>query len=203
MTTPHDKALAAFTDYFVRNYPGPDTVIFDPKWHAPKLFNAAMKAIEVAGGIVCEREPSAWAHRLNLELDQFITEFTGEHEHPFGKPGEDYSPEYTVTSTPLHTPIEAGNGGDGWLDIASAPKNQKVLVAYQNDLGNWRIVTACYHTQLEWSDEYGDHEQEYAPEDWYEENDSSDVIYPTSRKPTHWRPLPSPPSPSNEGEKQS
>lgn len=100
-----------------------------------------------------------------------------------------------------HAPIEAGNGGDAWLDIGSAPKNQKVLVAYQNDLGNWRIVTACYHTQLEWSDKYGDHEQEYAPEDWYEENDSSEVIYPTSRKPTHWRPLPAPPSPSNEGEK--
>lgn len=50
-TTPHDKAMAAFTEYFVRNYPGPDTVIFDPKWHAPKLFNAAMKAIEAASAI--------------------------------------------------------------------------------------------------------------------------------------------------------
>lgn len=114
-TTPHDKALTAFTEYFVRNYPGPDTVIFDPKWHAPKLFNAAMKAIEATGGIVCAREPAAWSHRLNLELDQFITEFTGEPEHPFGEPGEDYSPGYTVTSTPLHIPIEAGNGGDGYV----------------------------------------------------------------------------------------
>lgn len=82
----------------------------------------------------------------------------------------------------------------GWQDISTAPKNTKVLAAYRNEAGNWRIVTACYHTQLEWSDEYGDHEQEYAPEDWYEENDSSEVIYPCRCKPTHWQPLPAPPS---------
>lgn len=95
----------------------------------------------------------------------------------------------------LHAPLPiAGKGDDGWQLIKDAPQNQKLLVAYQNELGNWRIVTACYHTQLEWSDEYGDHEQEYAPEGWYEENDSSDVIYPTSQQPTHFRPLPAPPS---------
>lgn len=81
----------------------------------------------------------------------------------------------------------------GWQSIETAPKNTKVLAAYQNELGNWRIVTACYHTQLDWSDEYGDHEEEYAPEAWYEENDSSDVIYMVSRIPTHWMPLPPPP----------
>jgi len=42
------KAQQAFTDYFVRNYPGPDTIIFDPKWHAPKLFDAVLKAIKEA-----------------------------------------------------------------------------------------------------------------------------------------------------------
>lgn len=80
-----------------------------------------------------------------------------------------------------------------WQPIETAPKNVKVLAAYQNELGNWRIVTACYHTQLDWSDEYGDHEEDFAPEAWYEENDSSEVIYPTSRVPTHWMPLPSNP----------
>lgn len=39
------EPLEAFTEYFVRNYPGPDTVIFDPKWHAPKIFNAAKAAL--------------------------------------------------------------------------------------------------------------------------------------------------------------
>lgn len=83
-----------------------------------------------------------------------------------------------------------------WRDIATAPKNKKVLVAYRNALGKWRIVTACYHTQLPWSDEEaGLHEAEYAPEGWYEESDSSETIYRTSSPPTHWRHLPAPPSP--------
>lgn len=103
-----------------------------------------------------------------------------------------------ITSTPTNCfPIIKGihedRQRDQWQPIETAPKNTKLLAAYQNELGNWRIVTACYHTQLEWSDEYGDHEEEYAPEGWYEENDSSEVIYPTSRHPSHWMPLPSPP----------
>lgn len=40
-----DAALAEFTEYFVRNYPGPDTIIYDPRWHAPKIFAAARHAI--------------------------------------------------------------------------------------------------------------------------------------------------------------
>ncbi|PJR13943.1 hypothetical protein [Sinorhizobium meliloti] len=42
-------AEAAFADYFARNYPGPDTVIFDPAWHAPKIFYAAFRALAAAG----------------------------------------------------------------------------------------------------------------------------------------------------------
>lgn len=39
-------ALATFAEYFVRNYPGPHTIISDPNWHAPKIFRAALHAIE-------------------------------------------------------------------------------------------------------------------------------------------------------------
>jgi hypothetical protein len=42
------KALEQFTDYFVKNYPGPDTIIYDPNWHAPKIFAAAHHAITAA-----------------------------------------------------------------------------------------------------------------------------------------------------------
>lgn len=42
--TDHERGIEQFTKYFVRNYPGPDTVIFDPKWHAPKIFRAAISA---------------------------------------------------------------------------------------------------------------------------------------------------------------
>lgn len=108
--------------------------------------------------------------------------------------GRDFSPmsiaAAVVTEMVSQAPAESSRE---WQTIDSAPKNVKVLAAYQNELGNWRIVTACYHTQLEWSDEYGDHEEEFAPEAWYEENDSSEVIYQTSRTPTHWQPLPAPP----------
>jgi hypothetical protein len=38
-------AEAAFADYFARNYPGPDTTIFDPAWHAPKIFYAAFRVL--------------------------------------------------------------------------------------------------------------------------------------------------------------
>lgn len=47
-TPEYAAALAAFTEYFVRNYPGPDTIIHNPNWHAPKLFAAAAKAIQEA-----------------------------------------------------------------------------------------------------------------------------------------------------------
>lgn len=40
-----EAAEREFTEYFVRNYPGPDTIIYDPKWHAPKLFRAAKHAL--------------------------------------------------------------------------------------------------------------------------------------------------------------
>ena len=43
-----EGGLEAFTDYFVKNYPGPDTIIYDPKWHAPRIFRAAQRAIQAA-----------------------------------------------------------------------------------------------------------------------------------------------------------
>ena len=42
---PTDEALANFTAWFCRNYPGPDTLIHRPEWHAPKVFRAAADAI--------------------------------------------------------------------------------------------------------------------------------------------------------------
>ena len=40
-----ERALAEFTEYFVANYPGPETIIHDPRWHAPKIFKAAEAAL--------------------------------------------------------------------------------------------------------------------------------------------------------------
>lgn len=47
---PPASAEARFTAYFVQNYPGPNTVIYDPKWHAPKIFRAALAAISAQEG---------------------------------------------------------------------------------------------------------------------------------------------------------
>ena len=41
-------ALEYFTAYFVQNYPGPTTIIANPKWHAPKVFQAATWAMKQA-----------------------------------------------------------------------------------------------------------------------------------------------------------
>ncbi len=40
-----DEALANFTAWFCRNYPGPDTIIHKPEWHSPKVLRAAAHAL--------------------------------------------------------------------------------------------------------------------------------------------------------------
>jgi hypothetical protein len=37
-------APEAFMEYFRANYPGPNTVITTPDWHAPKIYAAALAA---------------------------------------------------------------------------------------------------------------------------------------------------------------
>lgn len=44
----HAAALKEFDAYFAKNYPGPNTIISDPHWHAPKILRAAEWAIEQA-----------------------------------------------------------------------------------------------------------------------------------------------------------
>ena len=38
------KTPEAFMDYFRTNYPGPNTIISKPDWHAPKIYAAAIQA---------------------------------------------------------------------------------------------------------------------------------------------------------------
>jgi hypothetical protein len=45
MTNQIERAREAFTEYFVRNYPGPDTIISDPRWHAPRIFRAVLATL--------------------------------------------------------------------------------------------------------------------------------------------------------------
>jgi hypothetical protein len=52
-------ALAAFSEYFVKNYPGPMTIIANPNWHAPKIFRAALHAIESESQLGLDTLPRA------------------------------------------------------------------------------------------------------------------------------------------------
>jgi hypothetical protein len=51
-----EKALAAFMEYFRTNYPGPDTIISRPDWHAPKIFRAVEYALKDAGLVASPSE---------------------------------------------------------------------------------------------------------------------------------------------------
>jgi hypothetical protein len=51
-----EKALASFMEYFRTNYPGPDTIISRPDWHAPKIFRAVEYALKDAGLVASPSE---------------------------------------------------------------------------------------------------------------------------------------------------
>ncbi len=81
-----------------------------------------------------------------------------------------------------------------WMDIDSAPINGvSVLLGYFNSAGNWRTLRGRWFTK-----ERIDYEWENADDfeaGWYEESaEAEDVpnVWPTS--PTHWMPLPAPPT---------
>lgn len=86
----------------------------------------------------------------------------------------------------------------GWQPIETAPQGHNVLVAYQNKLGKWRIVRACYYkagtlmTDDSVEEPYCD-ENGYAHPGWYEECESQEYINRTDEEPVLWHPLPSAP----------
>ena len=43
-----DDGLAEFSEWFRKNFPGPDTIIHKPDWHAPKIYRAARHAYRSA-----------------------------------------------------------------------------------------------------------------------------------------------------------
>jgi hypothetical protein len=94
----------------------------------------------------------------------------------------------------LNLRASAAKAGEGWQPIETAPKGRKLLVGYFNELGKWRTVTGCYYIEDSLEQDDPDSDDEYAPAGWYEESDSLEQIARTSCLPTHWQPLPAPPS---------
>ena len=96
---------------------------------------------------------------------------------------------------------------EAWRAIETAPQKRKVLVAYKNRAGHWRIVLAfhgCpplhpdadpYEGCIEIGDEW------ICPLGWWEEAEAyeDEPLQMVDGEPTHWRPLPQPPSSTREG----
>lgn len=49
-----EEALAEFTEWFKQNYPGPNTIISNPAWHAPKIFRSATHRLDKAHAAALE-----------------------------------------------------------------------------------------------------------------------------------------------------
>lgn len=43
-----DMMANNFADWFRKNYPGPNTIIRDPDWHAPRIFRVALDCVPVS-----------------------------------------------------------------------------------------------------------------------------------------------------------
>lgn len=88
--------------------------------------------------------------------------------------------------------------GSGWRDIATAPKGLKLIAGYWNELGKWRTITACYYESGTLESYNDTAEDGFASEGWYEESETHDEIMPCTT-PTHWQPLPTPPTATGGG----
>ena len=112
----------------------------------------------------------------------------GPHDHgPFTFRETAYGADHLPTGdTPVYA---AASAKAQWQPIETAPKGRKVLVAYQNQLGNWRRVIAKYYLPETLDSEHN--ESGYADEGWYEESETHhEEIMRTDCEPTLWQPLP-------------
>jgi len=76
-----------------------------------------------------------------------------------------------------------------WQPIKTAPKGRLILVGYRNKLGNWSTTRGRWVSSEVIESYWEDAE---APEGWYEDPLEGEECYWI--EPTHWMPLPEPPS---------
>lgn len=123
------------------------------------------------------------------------------------KPKEHASVEDGIDAWNRRAPIpEAGNGGDGWLDISSAPTDGTKFDAWCRHPEVPEASGVRFTDVQMRGDKSGFgfviHLRDGAHWHYLDARDP-DSIYP-AWFPTHWRPLPAPPStPSNEGREKA
>jgi len=79
-----------------------------------------------------------------------------------------------------------------WQPIETAPRGCKLLLAYRNKAGHWRRIIGRYYPPNSLPAPE-DSDDEFAPEGWYEESESHEVLLFTEEPPTHWQLIPAPP----------
>lgn len=128
-----ETALARFTEWFARNYPGPDTVIYNPHWHAPKIFRAALEAACAAVNgdgwrTIDKHDGSEKPFEVYRDGDHFFAWLNSEGEAPYwdadleygGKPIEPPPTHFREIVGP-HLPAQEGVGNLCPLPFAGPP----------------------------------------------------------------------------------
>lgn len=90
----------------------------------------------------------------------------------------------------------AMEGAQGWQDIARAPKQKKIIVAYKNSSGKWRRTLALYFPMETLESEHN--ESGWADDGWYESSEEHEELLPLEYEPELWADLP--PLPPTGGE---
>ena len=93
-----------------------------------------------------------------------------------------------------------------WQSTDTVPANTKVIVFYRSQLGMGRTVMAKRVSEKtleaagEYTEDWGEYDEDrdayFCPAGWYEVNENHDdySLFPMEIAPTHWMPLPAPPS---------
>ncbi len=183
--TPNETAVLAACRAHAPQFDRMDPTI--QKYALAQMQDAISAYLSSIGGVVCAREPVAYMWHHHAYEDR-------PHKRPLSE--KDVSAGFTAI--PLHTSIEAGNGGDGWNhDMGAAPKDKTpVIIAVPTKNNDYYIVGEAYFDP----EHYGDGDWWWAGNgyDDYHGGPISEINY---HGPSAWRPLPSPPSSSNEGGK--
>jgi hypothetical protein len=90
-------------------------------------------------------EPVAWMHTLDntegILSNRPMVVFDTSPNHPFGQPGKDYSPEFTVASVPLYPAATIAAMREAIREAHEAIEEARIAIFYE--AGTWKAVDSC------------------------------------------------------------